>query len=144
MSAKVLGNLIITGSVLNPNISGNLNISDLSYPDFDFAATSELPNVIYYSFITDSGATIATTGTVDISGNIYANNLKFTGPTSTGAKTTVTTSGNSVMTVKYNVDLKNTNMTTESGTVVWAKNLILDSSEADPESDLLGSVPLKI
>ncbi len=102
----------------------------LSYPDFDFAATSELPNVIYYSFITDSGATIATTGTVDISGNIYANNLKFTGPTSTGAKTTVTTSGNSVMTVKYNVDLKNTNMTTESGTVMWAKNLILDSSEA--------------
>lgn len=102
----------------------------LSYPDFDFAATSELPNVIYYSFITDSGATIATTGTVDISGNIYTNNLKFTGPTSTGAKTTVTTSGNNVMTVKYNFDLKNTKMTTESGTVVWAKNLILDSSEA--------------
>ena len=34
------------------------------------------------------------------------------------------------MTVKYNFDLKNTKMTTESGTVVWAKNLILDSSEA--------------
>lgn len=111
----------------------------LAYPQFDFAASSELPNIPYYCIIADGGAVVSSTNKVDLSGNLYANNLEFTGPTTEGAKTKIVTGDDDLMIVKYNLDLKNSYFNynadpsaeeTGKDTVLWANNIILNSSNA--------------
>lgn len=119
----------------------------LAYPQFDFAASSELPNIPYYCMIADGGAVVSSTVKADLAGNVYANNLQFTGPTTNDAKTKVVTGDDDLMIVKYNLELKNSelNLTTPSGvnpgkdTVLWANNIILESSKAN----INGTIQLK-
>lgn len=111
----------------------------LTYPEFDFADTSELPTIPQYAFVADGGATIEATGDLKLGGNIYANNLEISGGTSDSAKLNVITEADQVITSKYNIDFGNfTNYTGKNGknatdmdtpVTLRARNVIVNSSD---------------
>ncbi len=109
----------------------------LSYPEFDFAASSELPSLPYYSIIADEQAQINSSKSATLSGNLYANELTIKGGNSSGEKVNVKTSDDDTIIVKYDINIRpNTVFSTGSGVVVWAKDVIVDSSSAEFDGTL--------
>ncbi len=110
----------------------------LTYPEFDFADTSELPTIPQYAFVADGGAAIEATGDLTLGGNIYANNLEISGGTATN-KLNVITENDQVITSKYNIEFGNfTNYTGKDGktasdhdtaVTIRARNIIVNSSD---------------
>lgn len=105
----------------------------MAYPDFAFDRTSEVPDIIYYSLLADEQAVIESSSNVlDMKGNIYANELTVEGRD-------IKTSDGDDITVKYDIDLQDgSNYTSGKDTVLWAQNLIAESSDVN----LLGNINL--
>ena len=109
----------------------------LTYPEFDFADTSELPTIPQYAFVADGGATINVKNELTLGGNIYANNLLITGSgADSNHKLTVYTENDQVITSKYDIDFGNfTNYTGkdadghDAAVTVRARNIIVNSSD---------------
>lgn len=101
----------------------------LAYPEFNFNRTSEVPDIIYYSLIVDEEA-VVNCAQVDMIGKIYANQLTVNGGT-------VTTNSGDDITIKYDLDLENgSKFTSGENTILWAKNIVLDSAEATLDGNI--------
>jgi len=101
----------------------------LAYPEFNFNRSSEVPDIIYYSLIVDEQA-VLDCADVEMTGKVYANQF-----TVNGGK--VKTTGGDDITIKYDLDLKNgTNFTSGDNTILWAKNIVLDSAEATLDGNI--------
>lgn len=110
----------------------------LTYPEFDFADTSELPTIPQYAFVADGGAAIEATGDLTLGGNIYANNLEISGGTKTN-KLNVYTEADQVITSKYDINFDNfTNYTgkdksgsdaVDTPVTIRARNIVVNSSD---------------
>jgi len=93
----------------------------MDYPGFSFDRSTEIPEIVYYSFIADEQATIKC-DTVNTEGKIYANQLTIDG-------CDVSSQAGDEIYIKYDLDLKaNSSFTSAENTVLWAKNIIADSS----------------
>lgn len=109
----------------------------LSYPQFDFAASSELPSLPYYSIIADEQAIVESKSTLNLSGNVYANQLTVNGGIKKQNPVIMTTGSGDSITVKYDIDIQPySKITTGSDTEMWAKNVIVDTSSFEIDGTL--------
>ncbi|MCR4651331.1 MAG: hypothetical protein K5662_06210 [Lachnospiraceae bacterium] len=101
----------------------------LTYPDFDFAANSIIPDLPKYTFIADGGTTIQG-NTVELNGNMYADSLSIEATSPANHKTITNTSENSKFIVKNAINFKNTTyVSNEDSNYFWANTIVADSSE---------------
>ncbi len=101
----------------------------LNYPEFDFARNSAMADIADYCFISDSGVQRTMAGTLDLEGNIYANNF-YT------KNVDVTFGDKSLILVKHDIDVEKASgyggsLVTGDGGVIWADNLISKSANLE-------------
>lgn len=100
----------------------------MDYPGFSFERSTEVPDIVYYSFIADVQADLY--GNIETQGNIYANQFTVNGGT-------IKTSAGDDITIKYDLDLKSgSSFITNENTVLWAKNIVADSAQVDLKGDI--------
>ncbi len=123
----VLKNLVVYYKDVNGYISKIKTDIKLVYPDFDFAASTVLPDIPSYSFIADGGVQITRSagGNIELEGNVYTDSLKAE---STTNKVNLTHKGVSNFIVKHSLDLKNASYTNEGKNELWASDIVAESS----------------
>ncbi len=118
----------------------------LDYPEFDFAASTALPDLSEYSLIADAG--IKTTGTsksnLTIAGNVYADSFNSGNLTGTVGRTITLKDENSFI-VKHGMNLKNASFTDDPKSELWAETIQASGSDVllTGESNLLNDLDLK-
>lgn len=106
----------------------------LNYPEFDFARNSAMADIADYCFISDSGVQRDTAGTLDLEGNIYANNFST-------KNVNVTFADKSLILVKHDINIEKSSgfggsFITGDGGIIWADNFITKSSTVDVKGAL--------
>ena len=101
----------------------------LSYPEFDFASNTVLPDIPDYILIADNGIECAaTSGTVAMDGDVYADSIKTNGANK-ATPFVLEHKGNGELIVKHDLDLKGTRFSNEDKSTLWAENIIANSSD---------------
>lgn len=101
----------------------------LSYPDFSFAKNSALADITGYSIIADKAVEIGDSKNLTLNGNMFANTLKG------GKNSDLTLDDNRKLIVKYDIDLDGGNFVTGKDTNLWARNIILKSTNMNFNGD---------
>ena len=110
----------------------------IAYPDFDFAPSSELPNIADYVFIADAGIEFdngagSYVGTAALDGDIYADSItckgRVSGTTGGTQTATITTGKENIITVKNDVNLTNAGIEMDEDNVLWASSVRLGTSD---------------
>ena len=101
----------------------------LSYPDFDFASNTVLPDIPDYILIADDGIEFAAaSGTASMEGDIYADSIKTNGANK-ATPFVLEHKGNGELIVKHDLDLKGSRFSNEDKSTLWAENIIANSSD---------------
>ena len=118
----------------------------LDYPDFDFAASTALPDISDFSLIADAG--VKTTGTtksnLTINGDLYADSFNSGNLTGTVGRT-ITLKDENRFIVKHGLNLKNASFTDDPKSELWAETIQASGSEVllTGESNLINDLDLK-
>lgn len=101
----------------------------LSYPNFDFASSTVIPDVPEYAFITDGDMEVTSSGggEVAINGNVYADSLTVSAANS-NSKMKFIHQGKGEFVVKHALNLKNASFEKNDGEF-WANDVIADNSD---------------
>lgn len=110
----------------------------LAYPNFDFASSTLLPDIVDYSVIADGGVVLDGAGKYAFSGNIYADSIRAVSSIA-GTKAAVTHSGKGRMVIKNALELTNASFSNEIGATFWADDINAKSSNVT----LLGTAYVK-
>ena len=101
----------------------------LSYPEFDFASNTVLPDIPDYILIADDGIEFAAaSGTASMEGDIYADSIKTNGANK-ATPFVLEHKGNGELIVKHDLDLKGSRFSNEDKSTLWAENIIANSSD---------------
>ncbi len=97
----------------------------LTYPNMDFAATTELPEISSYGVIADAG--MITMGNADLllEGNFYADSFESTG-TVNGSPKKITHVGDGDVIVKKEMQLKNASFSNDAMGSLWANDIVVN------------------
>lgn len=109
----------------------------LNYPAFDFATSSMMSDITSYTFIADGGMENKSNGTMNIKGNVYANNFL-------AEKVKVEVEPENLMIVKYDLNVKGGSLETKKDNVIWAKNIKAESATLSLNGDMYISNDLNI
>ena len=95
----------------------------IAYPQFDFASSTALPNIMDYTIIADKGIKSIVPGANTIKGNCYSDSIYY-------ENTELNINGLSNLIVKHDIKLKNNKFNDDNNSTVWAQNIVSDSSSA--------------
>lgn len=116
----------------------------LAYPNYDFAASTALPDIPGYSFIADSGAIVNLPGggSITLEGSAYADSVIVSANTN---KTTLQQNGQTQLIVKHDLNLKNASYSNEETTELWSNDIIVESSDLQlkGESNVADDINIK-
>ena len=102
----------------------------LVLPDLSFATSTVLPNIAAYGLIADEGLITGTTGTNQLSGEIYAGSLLAVGSDSI-IPVNLNVVNNTSFIIKNNLYLENCTFTTSDTTAVWTNDISVTHATAN-------------
>ena len=117
----------------------------ISYPQYDFAPSTALPDIADYCIIADGGIkTNATAGDITLEGNIYGDNFVSVG-TLNGAKMHLSHEGEGQVVLKHDLELDNATFSCENEATFWAENVIVDTGRVTlaGESNVADDINIK-
>jgi len=97
----------------------------LTYPDLEFASTTELPEIASYGVIADAGIKTTGNAALFLEGNFYADSFESTG-TVNGSHKSITHMGNGDVIVKKEMQLTNAAFINEKAGTLWADGIVVN------------------
>lgn len=108
----------------------------LTYPDFDFATTTALPNVSSYGVIADGGVDAKGSIELELEGNFYGDSLVNTDGLYDVTKK-INHVGDGKVVVKHDMQLNNASFTNEQEGVLWADGIETIGGDLDLNGETL-------
>lgn len=94
----------------------------LTYPELDFAATTELPDLASHVIIADAGMELNGNNDLAMEGNFYADFVSSEG-TLQNERKEITHTGDGRIVIKHDMYLKNASFTSEEEASLWAEGI---------------------
>ncbi len=115
----------------------------LTYPEIDFAATTELPDIASHVIIADAGMVLEGNTAVDMKGNLYADSLSSEATLLQGLKT-INHTGEGRMVIKHDMNLKNASFANEEDASLWVEGIEINSGALTLSGETLVADDLNI
>lgn len=116
----------------------------LTYPGYDFATTTALPEVGDYGVIADNGMVTGIPVGMTLTGNFYADSFESVGGADPAATYAINHTGDGKVIVKHDMRLENVGFTNEQTGVVWAGGIETDGGMLNLKGETLVADDLNI